>query len=105
LEASHGVFGIKHGKVVTGFGGGGWAGSKPIAQLSRRVAGGGGPGWKVEREQVFVAGNGEHAGARLETDAWPAAAEMPKENMRRSKSRVAAQVDFEGRSKPAEMKQ
>src|SRR5438477_11952938 len=51
-EVAHGFFGIEYGKIIARFGGTGWGGSKPLAQLSRCIADYRWARRKIEREQV-----------------------------------------------------
>lgn len=105
LEASDRLLRLKHGEIVAGFGGGGRGGTKSLAQLLRGVARGSGAGWKVERQEVFVAGYSERAGTCLKTDDGSAIAKMAKDNVGWRKGRVAAQINFEQWGEPAKVEE
>lgn len=59
LQISDSLLRLKDGEVVAGLGGGDRLGSKPCSQIRWRVAGGCRAGRKIERQNIFGAGDGQ----------------------------------------------
>ena len=104
-KLADGALRVEDGEIIAGFGGcGGWD-AQPLPQLCGCGTGGGRSGWKVERQEVVVAGDGKLAGTSLKPHYGVTVTKMPENDMGGSERRMTAQVHFKRGREPPEVKE